>query len=646
MQSQCHRSGAIAREALDARSAALRRLQRRVIACSAAPARYSFPRMKNTSKTRSKSRKTRSQHDQHAYPRPQLRRETWTNLNGRWDFAIDADARWVSPDDVRWSGTIQVPFSPETPASGVHDTGFYKSVWYRLTTPAPTLALGQRLILHFGAVDHSACVWINHHLAVTHEGGYTPFSSDITEQVTDGADLSIVVQAFDDPQDLAKPRGKQDWKLQPHGIWYFRTTGIWQTVWMEVVPAARIDSVHWTPDVDRWCFDLRAGLAGAGSEAMRLRVRLRSGERELANDTYSISDGAQVLRSIHLPDPGIDDLRSDLFWSPDSPTLIDAELELLDASGAVVDRVSSYTAMRAVSTQGEWLLLNGRPMQLRLVLDQGYWPDSGLTAPNDDAFRRDIELIKSMGFNGVRKHQKIEDPRFLYWADTLGLVVWEEMPSAYRFSPRTVHRLTQEWMAALERDISHPCIIAWVPFNESWGVPDLPNVPAQRDFVRAVYHLTRALDPTRPVMGNDGWEMVVSDVIAIHDYERAPERLGPRYQRSAENLADLFAHERPGHRRLLLGDFKYQDRPIMLTEFGGIAYSKDPSHTWGYKRAKTVAEFEKQYRELLAAVRAIPLFSGFCYTQFTDTYQEANGLLYMDRTPKIPIAKIRSATAG
>jgi beta-galactosidase/beta-glucuronidase len=574
----------------------------------------------------------------------QLRRAGWTNLNGAWDFAIDAEAGATSSDDVKFDRKIVVPFAPETPMSGVEETGFFNAVWYRRTFAAPRLTDGQRLILHFGAVDYAASVWVNGRLAATHVGGYTPFNADVTDLLTRNGDQTIVVRAFDDPHDLAKPRGKQDWHLEPHGIWYYRTTGIWQTVWMEVVPATRIESLRWTPSMKDWTFDLDAGVAGPVADGMRLRVRLTVGDRVLADDTYSLS-GREVSRRIALPDPGIDDARNDLLWWPWKPTLIDATLELLDAAGGVIDRVESYTAMRSVGVEGDRFVLNGKLFYLSFVLDQGYWRESGLTAPSDDALRRDVELVKELGFNGVRKHQKIEDPRFLYWADKLGLLVWEEMPSPYRFSPQAIERLTTEWLAAMKRDVSHPCIVCWVPFNESWGVPDLPNVTAQREFLRGVYHLTRSFDPTRPVIGNDGWEMVAGDIIGIHDYERVPDNIRTRYARSPQNLADLFAYERPGHRQLLLDDCPYENRPIMLTEFGGIAFSKEKG-SWGYKRAATASEFRQQYTELLAGVRAMPLFSGLCYTQFTDTYQEANGLLYMDRTPKLPIEQIRRATSG
>ena len=223
------------------------------------------------------------------------------------------------------------------------------------------------------------------------------------------------------------------------------------------------------------------------------------------------------------------DFRNELLWSPESPTLLDAELTLVDRRGEVVDRVWSYAALRSLASDGDRLVLNGRPYFLRMVLDQGYWPDTGSTPPDDDAIRRDIELTKAMGFNGVRKHQKIEDPRYLYWADRMGLLVWEEMPSAYRFTEDSIARLTRQWIDVVERDVSHPCIVAWVPFNESWGVPNLPDIASQRHYVQALYHLTKTLDPTRPVVGNDGWESVTTDIIGVHDYDESAERISARY---------------------------------------------------------------------------------------------------------------------
>ena len=587
----------------------------------------------------------------HGYPRPQLQRDSWESLNGPWEFALDSNARWRTPKEVSWTGTILIPFSPETPASGIGDTSFYRRCWYRRTFEAPRLGNGERLLLHFGAVDWAATVWINGCLALCHEGGYTPFSVDLTDLLEGSGPQRIEVRADDDPADLAKPRGKQDWQLEPHSIWYPRTTGIWQTVWLEKVPATWIGSIRWTPSLERWELGFEAWIEGEPRDVLRLGVKLfvedahDEGESKLlAHDSYTVV-GGEVHRRIALSDPGIDDFRNELLWSPSRPTLIKAQLQLWAERGELLDEVESYTALRSISVQGNRIVLNGRPYYLRMVLDQGYWPESGLTAPDDAALRQDVELAKAMGFNGVRKHQKIEDPRYLYWADRLGLLVWGEMPSAYRFTKRSIQRLTREWMEVVRRDYSHPSIIAWVPFNESWGVPNLPDNQAERHWVRALYHLTKTLDPTRPVIGNDGWESLATDVVGIHDYEANPQRIADRYE-VEDVLPHLLKRERPGGRLLVLEGKDFQDHPVMLTEFGGIAASKDVQHTWGYSRAASEQDLAERYTALLRAVNAAGLLAGFCYTQFTDTYQEANGLLYADRTPKFPLKEMAAATRG
>ena len=579
----------------------------------------------------------------HGYPRPQLRRAAWTCLNGPWAFALERRAQWKQPEDVRWDRSIVVPFSPETLRSGIGDTGLYETCWYRRTVEAPPLGPGDRLMLRFGAVDYDATVWVGGHVVARHAGGYTPFSADVTAHVASGGPLEICVRAEDDPDDLTKPRGKQDWQLKPHSIWYPRTTGIWQTVWLERVPATSIAEIRWTPSLTRWELDAYVRLAGERREGLRLRLRLRGRGAVLVDDTYTVISG-EVHRRLALSDPGIDDFRNELLWSPASPTLLSAELELLGPDGASLDRVTSYTALRSLTVQGDRIVLNGRPYPLRLVLDQGYWPETGMTAPDDAALRRDVKLAQAMGFNGVRKHQKIEDPRYLYWADRLGLLVWEEMPSAYRFTPLGVERLTREWVEVIKRDYNHPCIVAWVPFNESWGVPNLPDNEAERHNVQALYHLTKTLDPTRPVVGNDGWESVATDIIGIHDYDDNPERLARRY-RPDELRHRLIRRERPGGRLLLLEGHQVE-HPIVLSEFGGITLQSSGPGTWGYSDRETPEDLVGAYEALLAGVRSIELISGFCYTQFADTYQETNGLLYADRTLKVPLERIAAATRG
>jgi beta-galactosidase/beta-glucuronidase len=576
------------------------------------------------------------------YPRPLLRRASWTSLDGWWDFAIDEQGAWSLPADVEWGGRIRVPFAPETPASGVEAKGLLTACWYRRTFDCARPTPGHSVVLHFGAVDYEARVWVNGAPAVSHEGGYTPFDVDITPFLDESGTQEIIVHALDDPNDLAKPRGKQDWQSEPHLIWYPRTTGIWQTVWYEVVPRQRIRALQWVPDLARWEVRFELLIIGDGDAGLRLHVKLEAGGRLVADDLFGVVQG-EVSRGISLADPGIDDFRNELLWHPERPTLIDAHLRLLDPAGEVIDEAWSYTALRSVQVEGHVILLNGRPIQMRMLLDQGLWPESGMTAPDDEAFERDIALVKAMGFNGVRKHQKVEDPRFLAAADRMGLMVWEEMPSAYRFTRTSVGRVVQQWRDVISRDLSHPCIVAWVPFNESWGVPDLPGAAAQRDLIRTMYHLTRTLDPTRPVSGNDGWESTATDIIGIHDYDQNPQRLAKRYE-THEVLPQLIERERPAGRRLVLEGAA--SHPIVLTEFGGMVFEGGGggSNTHGYWLAETPEEFAEQFRTLITLVRELPLLAGFCYTQFTDTYQEKNGLLYADRTPKIPIEDIAAAT--
>lgn len=575
-----------------------------------------------------------------------LQRHRWTSLDGPWDFTLDRDGCEENPEAVKWGdGSINVPFAPETPASGVEAQGFFHRCWYRRNFTAPKLGKGERLLLHFGAVDYIAHVWINGHRVGTHEGGYTGFDVDVTDYLVKGQQ-EVVVRADDNPHDLEKPRGKQDWHEKAHSIWYPRTTGIWQTVWLEPVPTARLSALRWTPDLALGEIRLDARTEGISSVGCKLAIRLSHEGRVLCDDVCTLDRNGAIRRALPVAPAGAEDFAIDLLWTPEHPRLIDAELRLLDEQGGEIDKVSSYTALRSVSLDGDRFLLNRRPRTLRLVLNQGYWPEGGLTPPDAQALRRDIELVKQLGFDGVRMHQKIESPRFLYWADRLGLLIWEEMPSPYCFSPLAVKRTMRQWADAIERDVSHPCIIAWVPINESWGAPDLPTQRDQRAFVSAMYHLTKSLDPTRPVIGNDGWEVDLSDITAIHDYDGNAQRLGLRYQLTTEEeLLAMLKRERPGHRRLILEDYQPHDRPVMLTEFGGIAYSERHGD-WGYSRAATSDEFLMRYRELLTAVRSVHKFAGWCYTQFTDTYQEANGLLYMDRTPKATITELKAATTG
>jgi beta-galactosidase/beta-glucuronidase len=580
-----------------------------------------------------------------AHPHPQLARPGWISLNGPWRFAYDDERNYLHPADVaNWHRTIEVPFPPESERSGIHDTGFHSCCWYE--RDVELRADGGRMILRFGAVDYAASVWINGRLAVTHEGGHTPFSADITALLDPSGRQRVTVRAFDDPHDMTKPRGKQDWQREPHAIWYPRTTGIWQTVWIERVGRTYVDKIRWTPHVETYALRFEARIAGDRLDDLAIEVTLRHGERLLARDRYQVMDH-EADRIIVLADPGIDDFRNELLWSPERPTLLEATVKLL-AGGETIDEFRSYTALRSISILRDRFMLNGRPYLLRMVLDQGYWPDTLMAAPSDDALRRDVELAKEMGFNGVRKHQKIEDPRYLYWADRLGLMVWAEMPAAYRFTRTAIKRTIREWSEAIERDYSHPCVVAWIPVNESWGVPELTAMQAQRHAVEALYHLTKTLDATRPVIGNDGWESSATDIIGIHDYDANAEHLRQRYGPEIKT-EQLFDRRRPGGRVLTLDGYPHRGQPIMLTEFGGIALNdgaSEASPTWGYSSARNLDELADMFEQLMATVVHTALFSGFCYTQFADTFQEANGLLRADRSPKIPLPRIARSTSA
>ncbi len=580
------------------------------------------------------------------HPRPQLTRERWTDLSGPWGFATDDSDTgirdgWVENPEP-FSRTIVVPFPPESRASGIAEPGFHPVVWYRRVFQVMSEDRAARLLVHFGAVDYRATVWVNGSLVAEHEGGHTPFSADITAVLREGnRDQVIVVRAEDRPEDLAQPRGKQDWQPAPHKIWYHRTTGIWQPVWLEPVPAVAITDLRWTPDLDRGLLGMRVRLNRPVDRPLHLRVHLSLRGQTLAEDTCRI-EGVDLRREIGLEAATLTMGQEQLLWTPRRPNLLDAELTLLDGD-QVVDRVGSYAGLRSCGVADGRFLLNGRPYFPRLVLAQNYWPESHLAAPDAGALRREVELVKELGFNGVRIHQKVEDPRFLSWCDRLGLLVWGEMANAYVFSPEAVDRLTREWLSVLRRDHNHPCIVTWMPVNESWGVPALDRDPAQQAFVRGLYGITKALDQTRPVIGNDGWEHIASDIWGIHDYTRDGTTIRARYG-SAEAVERTLREVQPHSRSLSLPP-RSTGEPVMITEFGGVSLAPGPGERWhGYGAVGDTDAFLATYEELVGAILDCPTVAGFCYTQLTDTEQETNGLLTEDRVPKVDPAAICAIT--
>jgi beta-galactosidase/beta-glucuronidase len=588
------------------------------------------------------------------YPRPQFRRRAWINLNGEWSFAFDdMDAglagRWpdVTPQELRsddspFDRSIVVPFCYQAELSGIGETAFHDVVWYARTfeyTPAGE----ERLLLHFGAVDYRAAVWVNGVQVAFHEGGHTPFFADVTDALSgEGGENVVVVRAEDPSRDVTIPRGKQYWKEESEGIFYTRTTGIWQTVWLEPVNRRRIEKLRLTPDVDAASIDLDVEIVGV-EPGMSLRASITFEGEPVLEDTIGLWS-SRVERSLPLlrrgaaPEtPHLSEWPGAVLWSPEDPNLYDLRLELLGEAGRVLDAVESYFGMRKIEVKDGKVLLNGRPLYQRLVLDQGYFPEGLLTAPTDDDLRRDVELAKEMGFNGARKHQKVEDPRWLYWADTLGLLVWGETANAYQYSPDYVRRMSAEWQEAVERDYNHPCIVAWVPMNESWGVPDLAHDPGQTEHLLSLYHLTRSLDGTRPVVSNDGWEHALTDLCTIHDYRDADAL------RTSYGSREAAIHAKPARRTVYVAGHGHRGEPILISEFGGIAFSRDEAG-WGYSMVFDAEEFLERYESLIEALLQSEPVQGFCYTQLTDVEQEVNGLLTYDRKPKAPLEKIREIT--
>ena len=566
------------------------------------------------------------------YPRPNFVRENWLCLNGDWEFSIG---------EKTYERTIIVPFACETALSGISDRGFHRKVYYRKQVILPLIMQGLQLILHFGAVDYSCRVFVNGHLVASHEGGQTAFETDITRAVLADMPIAIEVEVEDDPFDLEMPRGKQFWEGKPNSIFYDRTTGIWQSVWMEAVSPLHLKQCFITPMFDERAVQFDYELSIQGSCAIDINMLFQGNPAgHIRADALSISGTCTV----HLDQQALQqwNFREDMCWTPETPRLFDVHFTVLN-NGEVCDLVRSYFGMRKVSVEKGVFSLNNRPYYQKLVLDQGYWPNSLLTAPCDEDFITDICLIKNMGFNGVRKHQKIEDPRFLYHADRLGLLVWGEIGSAYLYSRKAATRLHQEWQEAVQRDYNHPCIIAWTPLNESWGVQEIYKNEAQQSFCMGLYHFTRSLDTTRLIISNDGWEHTDGDLLTIHDYSANGQQLRMHFV-DMDHVLKLH----PGMRPLFADGYGYRGEPVLVSEFGGVKFTPGmkSEKSWGYSEAVEAGQYEEMLRDLFSALQSSSVVQGYCYTQLTDVGTETNGLLTSEREPKISVDRIFRINEG
>ena len=564
------------------------------------------------------------------YPRPQFRRDAWQNLNGIWEFDY-LDGRNGAIDlKMPLTKEINVPFSYQWEASGINDKTVHDTVLYRRSFEIAEENHNKRVILCFNGADYETTVWVNGKFVMNHVGGYTPFHGDITDFLKEGKNEIFV--RCKDTLETAVPRGKQSWTGWPFGCFYFPNSGIWQSVWLEFFSEDCIENYSLRSNIDERV--IYGGIETYYGKADELEITVSFHNKVIKKLRTSI-EGKRTKFSINMNDNAFD--FGGLIWWPDNPQLVYVDFKLLK-NGAVCDEAHTRIGMRKISVEEGVIKLNNVPLYQRLILDQGYWKESGLTPPSADALKRDIELAKTMGFNGARKHQKVEDPYFYYYADELGFLTWCEMPSAYTFCNEEVAAITQQWQEIIHVAKNFASVVAYVPLNESWGAREMKTSGEQQNFAKSLYYLTKCLDTDRLISTNDGYENVEqSDILSIHDYN---------IKRSDEFTVKYTGHYDgmyPQGLALFADGHHYQGQPVLLTEFGGIALVGDQKDgAWGYGNgAKDENELLERLEQLVDGISKTE-FQGYCYTQLTDVEQEVNGLLYADRTPKVDLNKFRN----
>jgi len=574
------------------------------------------------------------------YPRPQFVRQNWLCLNGEWQFEIDQGDSGLERGLLQreLADRILVPFCPESVLSGIGNTDFLNAVWYRRVVTIPAEWARQRVLLHFQAVDHDATVWVNGQELGRHRGGFTPFSVELPADVI-GQEVTIVVRARD-YNHIPQARGKQSQAYGNFECVYTRTTGIWQTVWLEPVPGVALRRPRLTPDVANSLIRLVQPLSGQRA-GLRLQASLR--DRDGMICTVKCVTGWDLSPQLDLPIPA----ERRHLWSPEDPYLYDLEIQLLDGE-TVIDGISSYAGLRSIAIDGKAITLNSKRVFQRLVLDQGYYPDGIMTAPSDEALIRDIELSMTAGFNGARLHQKVFEERFLYHADRMGYLVWGEFADwgCGGYGAMTDHQkpgashITQ-WLEALERDYSHPSIIGWCPLNETYQ-PITDQITQLDDVTRAMFLATKAFDATRPVIDASGYShrVLEADAYDSHDYEQDPVAFAAKHAHVAEGKP--FINEHQGRAISL----PYRQQPYMVSEFGGIWWNAerepgDRTTSWGYGAApQSIDEFYYRFEGMCKALLDDPTMFGYCYTQLTDVFQEQNGIYTFDRRPKFDLERL------
>lgn len=578
------------------------------------------------------------------YPRPQMVKPNWQLLDGTWSFAFDDDN---SGEKEKWylnfpsSMSINVPFSYHTKASGIGLIEEHNYVWYCKTVNYDLSFDKKRILLHFEGCDYLTKVWVNGIFIGTHKGGYTRFSFDITEAVKECNGQAMIVVKAEDFKEAVQPRGKQTWLAEPFGCWYHETNGIWKSVWSEVVNETYLTHVKITPGFDDYMIEFEFNL-NCYKPNHHVKVEI----------TY---DGKLISETCSKLVRRISNLKVDLnndfdgfrvhYWTPEQPNLYDVKITLLE-NNEIVEEIGSYFGFRCFRAHQNCLLLNNNPVYLKMVLHQGYYRDGGLSAPTLEDLKKDILLAKELGFNGIRMHQKVEDERFYAYADILGMMIWCEMPSPYEFKDNTIDKLMVEWLDVVKQNYNHPSIVAWVPINESWGVPRIVLDSTNQHLAEALYHVTKAYDKYRPTISNDGWEQVTSDIVTLHNYTQQAEELTHFYGNN-ELKSMLNGENRNDYSQTRLpfaNGYHYQGQPVVLSEFAGIGYQNGADEGWGYgDKVNNSEAYVNRLTSLVKAVREIDGICGFCITQLSDVEQEINGLLDYDRKPKASMEKLKKA---
>ncbi len=569
------------------------------------------------------------------YPRPQLVRDSFLLLDGEWDFCFDENHSGENdgyPYGFEPEYKINVPFTYETEASGVNIQKVHNCIWYSRKVHLDNNE-DKKIILNFEGADYETRVWVNGNLVGTHKGGYSRFSFDITDYAENGDNLITV--CCRDSLDKAQPRGKQRWIKKSFECFYVQTTGIWKSVWIEYVPEVYVTSLKITPNLEKSSVTIEGTLNREFD--CQTSAEISFGNDFISAGSISVAGAKRFSLTINVASERYP--WSVMTWSPENPNLYDLSIKLLDEESEPIDEIKSYFGMREIGISGQNVLLNGTPIYQKLILDQGYWKESHLTPPSEQALISDIDKIQALGYNGVRKHMKVEDEKFLYWADVKGLLVWSEFPATYVFCDDAISNFTNEWMSVVRQNYSHPSIITWTPFNESWGVPKIKTDKKQQDFTRAIYYLTKSYDSMRPVICNDGWEHTISDIITLHDYQEDTEEFSERYS----DIYSLLSNEKAFSKtRFAFADgFEYSGQPIIISEFGGIAVN-GKGEGWGYgNKVEGEEDFLERFKNITNAIKAIPECCGYCYTQVSDVQQEVNGLLDENHEFKFEAENIR-----